>query len=117
MENPRKATSIEDLQVIGERHNGFREGYDLRDACIRLGNTLRQLRESAGFTQEQLASSIGLPHANVARLESGLDPCGQELDAVLRFVHGCDARLSLDITPRAARQQGEPRVTLHASLS
>jgi DNA-binding XRE family transcriptional regulator len=113
---PARKSRMDELQEIGERHEGFREGYDARDSLIRFGDTLRQLRESVGLTQEQLASKVGMSQPAVSRLESGFGPRGPEMDTVLRFVHGCEASLTVNIEPNLALKDNEPTHALHVAL-
>jgi transcriptional regulator with XRE-family HTH domain len=91
---------IEELRRIGMQYEGFREGYAARDAMIRLGHMLRQIREARGYTQESLAAKIGMTQPAISRLESGLGPHGPEVDTVSRYVHGCEAELVIGIKPK-----------------
>lgn len=115
-DQPARKSRMDELQEIGERHEGFREGYDARDSLIRFGDTLRQLRESVGLTQEQLASKVGMSQPAVSRLESGFGPRGPEMDTVLRFVHGCEASLTVNIAPHLAVKDSEPTHALQVAL-
>jgi transcriptional regulator with XRE-family HTH domain len=90
-------SKTEELIREGMKHEGFREGYAAREAMIRLGDMLRQTRESAGYTQEYLAKKIGMSQPAISRLESGFGPHGPEMDTVTRFVHGCEAELIVGI--------------------
>lgn len=111
-----RKSRMDALQEIGERHEGFRDGYDARDSLIRFGDTLRQLRESVGLTQEQLAIKVGMSQPAVSRLESGFGPRGPEMDTVLRFVHGCEASLTVNIEPHLATKDKEPAYALQVAL-
>jgi transcriptional regulator with XRE-family HTH domain len=92
---------LTELRKRGREFPGFREGYDARDALIRVGEMLRQVREAAGLTQDELADKIGMKQPAISRLESGTGPHGPELDTVMRFVHGCDLELTVGAKPRA----------------
>ncbi|MDP9087697.1 MAG: helix-turn-helix transcriptional regulator [Pseudomonadota bacterium] len=94
-------SKTEELIREGMKHEGFREGYAARGAMIRLGDMLRQTRESAGYTQEYLAKKIGMSQPAISRLESGFGPHGPEMDTVTRFVHGCEAELVVGIKANA----------------
>jgi DNA-binding XRE family transcriptional regulator len=87
------AAKLAELRKQGLQIEGFREGYDARDALIRLGDMLRRVRESAGFAQEELAQKTGMTQPAISRLEAGFGRRGPELDTVMRFVHGCAAEL------------------------
>lgn len=93
----------EELLREGLKHEGFREGYEAREAMIRLGNMLRQAREAAGETQESLAAKIGMSQPAISRLESGFGPHGPEMDTVTRFVHGCKAELVVGIKAKSEK--------------
>lgn len=86
----------------------FREGYGARDGLIRLGGMLKQLRERARLTQEQLASRIGMTQPTISRLESGFGPRGPEMDTVARYVHGCDFELVVGATKRRSTRNAAP---------
>jgi transcriptional regulator with XRE-family HTH domain len=90
----------EELRRKGMQYEGFREGYAARDAMIRLGHMLRQIREARGHTQESLAAKIGMTQPAISRLESGFGPHGPEMDTVSRYVRGCDAELVIGIKPK-----------------
>jgi DNA-binding XRE family transcriptional regulator len=45
---------------------GFEEGY----AIFKLGVLLRQAREAAGLTQEEIAHRIGIPTSTISRIEN-----------------------------------------------
>jgi transcriptional regulator with XRE-family HTH domain len=91
---------LEEMRERGLQNEGFREGYSARDALIRLGEMLQQLREASGLTQTQLASRVGMTQPAVSRIESGLGPNGPEIDTVMRFMHGCDFELVIGAKQR-----------------
>jgi predicted transcriptional regulator len=88
---------LEQLRREAMKNEAFREGYAAREAMIRLGDMLRQIREAVGHTQESLAAKIGMSQPAISRLESGFGPHGPEMDTVTRFVHGCEAELVIGI--------------------
>jgi transcriptional regulator with XRE-family HTH domain len=88
---------LKELRDEGLKYEGFREGYKARDALIRMGEMLRNLRESAGFRQEELAAKIGMSQPAISRLESGFGPRGPEMETIMRFVHGCEAELVVGV--------------------
>jgi transcriptional regulator with XRE-family HTH domain len=92
---------LDELRARGQTQPGFIEGYEARDALVRMGDMLRQAREASGLTQQALARKIGMQQPAISRLESGFGPNGPELETVMRFVHGCDLELVLAVKPRA----------------
>lgn len=88
-----KRSTLDELRARGLQDPGFREGYEARDALIRLGGMLKQARESSGLTQEELAAKVGMSQPTISRLESGFGPRGPEVETIMRFVHGCDLEL------------------------
>jgi len=88
---------LKELRERGLQHAAFREGYNARDALIRMGEMLRDLREAAGLRQEDLAAKIGMSQPAISRLESGFGPRGPEMETIMRFVHGCEADLVLGV--------------------
>jgi transcriptional regulator with XRE-family HTH domain len=94
-------SKTEELLREGLKNEGFREGYEAREAMIRLGNMLRQTREAVGYTQEYLAKKIGMSQPAISRLEGGFGPHGPEMDTVTRYVHGCEAELVVGIKANA----------------
>ncbi len=95
-----RLSKLEEMRERGLQNEGFREGYSARDALIRLGEMLQQLREASGLTQTQLASRVGMTQPAVSRIESGLGPNGPEIDTVMRFMHGCDFELVIGAKQR-----------------
>jgi transcriptional regulator with XRE-family HTH domain len=46
------------------------------DICIRMGRKIRLLRESRGWTQQQLADMTGIGRVHVSELENGKREAG-----------------------------------------
>ncbi len=51
----------------------FAEGFDTGYADFKIGVLLRQARESAGLTQEQIAERIGTKKSVISRIENHAD--------------------------------------------
>jgi HTH-type transcriptional regulator/antitoxin HipB len=96
-----KLSKLDEMRARGFQNEGFRDGYSARDALVRLGEMLQQLREASGLTQAQLASRVGMTQPAVSRIESGLGPNGPEVDTVMRYMHGCDFELVIGAKHRA----------------
>jgi DNA-binding XRE family transcriptional regulator len=99
-----KLSKLDEMRSRGFQNEGFREGYSARDALVRLGEMLQQLREASGLTQMQLASRVGMTQPAVSRIESGLGANGPEIDTVMRYMHGCDFELVI-----GAKHRSKPR--------
>jgi transcriptional regulator with XRE-family HTH domain len=93
---------LDELRRRGLKSEAFREGYAARDALIRLGTLLRQVRDASGMTQLELAERIGMTQPAVSRIESGFGPHGPEIDTVMRYVQGCDYELVIGVKHRQA---------------
>ena len=100
------------LREAGEKVEAIREGYEARDALVRMGETLRAAREAQGLTQAALAERVGMTQPGVSRLEAGFGPNGPELETVMRYVHGCNLDLVLELRPKSAV---EPKAAAHAT--
>lgn len=96
------STKLNELLERGLAHEGFREGFEARDAVIRLGDMLRRVREAANLSQAQLARKVGMTQPAVSRLEKGFGRRGPEVDTIMRFVHGCDMELVVQVRERPA---------------
>jgi DNA-binding XRE family transcriptional regulator len=87
------ARSLEELQQLALGDEAFRESYEQREGMIRLGAMLKQMRESAGYTQEVLAARTGMTQPAISRLESGFGIHVPTIDTVMRYMHGCKYQL------------------------
>jgi DNA-binding XRE family transcriptional regulator len=107
---------LDELREEGMQAPGFREGYEARDALIRLGDMLRGVREAAGYTQEELAERTGMAQPTISRLESGFGPRGPEMDTIMRFVHGCNAQLVVSVECEPAQESDQDELKAAADL-
>ena len=98
---------LNELREQGLKYETFREGYKARDALIRMGEMLRNLREASGLRQEELAAKIGMSQPAISRLESGFGPRGPEMETIMRFVHGCEAELVVGVKSRRVAEAPE----------
>lgn len=53
-----------------QRDPAFAVGYDLGYADFKIGVMLRQVREAAGLTQEQVARRLGTQKSAISRMEN-----------------------------------------------
>jgi transcriptional regulator with XRE-family HTH domain len=106
-----KPSKLDEMRTRGLENEGFREGYAARDALIRLGEMLQQLREASGLTQSQLAGRVGMTQPAVSRIESGLGSNGPEIDTVMRYMHGCDFELVIGAKHKVAKARKKSAAT------
>jgi ribosome-binding protein aMBF1 (putative translation factor) len=76
-----------------EAHNAARLAYEL-------GRTVRQLRETRGWSQTELANAATMTQSAVARFEAG--GTVPSLPVLGRLARALDADLVVQVTPRAA---------------
>lgn len=60
---------------------------------IRIGSRIRQLREEAGMTQDDLAEKTGLKRPNISRIEAGRYNTGQ--DILSKIAQAFDKKLDI----------------------
>ena len=65
---------------------------------------LRELREAAGFTQEQLAARIGVSQRQVSKLEHG-DVSNSKISTVRRYLEAVGGNLSVEFVAGDQRFQ------------
>jgi len=72
-----KGTRVSDLTTYIEKRKSkdlvFGEGFDSGYADFKIGVLLRQARESAGLTQEQVATQLGTKKSVISRIENHAD--------------------------------------------
>jgi transcriptional regulator with XRE-family HTH domain len=79
---------------------GATEAYDAARLAFELGKMVRELREQAGWSQSQLAVRARMTQSAVARFEAG--GTVPTLPVLERLAAALDARLAVQITPRAS---------------
>jgi len=72
-----KGARVSDLTAYIEKRKSndltFSEGFDSGYADFKIGVLLRQARESAGLTQEQVATQLGTKKSVISRIENHAD--------------------------------------------
>ena len=70
----KNVTKFEDLLVekYGKKGTEKRDEYDAESLSFRLGIMLKEARQSANLTQEQLAERTGTKKSYISRIERGL---------------------------------------------
>jgi ribosome-binding protein aMBF1 (putative translation factor) len=79
---------------------GAAEAYDAARLAFELGTTVRDLRVRTGWSQSDLARRAGMTQSAVARFEAG--GTVPTLPVLERLAEALDARLTVEITPRAS---------------
>lgn len=74
-----------------------------------LGEKIRDLREQAGLTQEQLAAKIGSSKSAVSRIEDA-NYDSHSLTTLRRIAEALDQRLRVDFEPRRVTSRQERAV-------
>lgn len=80
---------------------GADEAYKAARLAYELGRTVRELRESAGWSQTELAKAAGMTQSAVARFEAG--GTVPTLTVLERLANALDATLTVtvNVTPRS----------------
>jgi len=91
-------TDFEDLLVgkYGEKGTSARDEYDAESLAFRLGVMLREARQVAGVTQEELAVRTGTQKSYISRIERGQSDI--QISTFYRLVEiGLGKRLNISI--------------------
>ena len=78
---------------------GAKQSYDATRLAYELGRTVRQLRETRGWSQTELAKSAAMTQSAVARFEAG--GTVPSLPVLEGLAGALDADLIVQVTPRA----------------
>lgn len=70
----KNTTNFEDLLVskYGQKGSESRDKFDTESLAFRLGIMLKEARQEANLTQEQLAEKTGTKKSYISRIERGL---------------------------------------------
>lgn len=69
------------------------------------GFLIREMRQRAAITQEELARRLGMSQSAIARWESG--SVSPRLDTLERIAEACDLDLQILLTPPGDRDRGQ----------
>lgn len=95
MENMKFYTEKEALdKVIGKKGTPERDSFDDEIELFRVGEAIRQARQSKNLTQEQLGSMIGVKKAQISRIENGNN---LTLNTISRIFRAMKINLKLDM--------------------
>ena len=78
---------------------GAKQAYDATRLADELGRTVRQLRETRGWSQTELAKAAAMTQSAVARFEAG--GTVPSLPVLGRLASALDADLVVQVNPRA----------------
>lgn len=78
---------------------GAEDAYQAARLAFELGRTVRELRESAGWSQADLAKAAGMRQPAVARFEAG--GTVPTLVVLERIANALGATLTVNVTPRS----------------
>ncbi len=78
-----------------KRDKGFAEGYDEGYEQFKIGIMLKQARESAGLTQEELAQRVKTKKTAISRIENHAEDI--KLSTLEKVAHALGKRLQVKI--------------------
>ncbi len=78
-----------------KRDRGFAEGYDEGYEQFKIGIVLKQARESAGLTQEELAQKLKTKKTAISRIENHAEDI--KLSTLEKVAHALGKRLQVKI--------------------
>jgi transcriptional regulator with XRE-family HTH domain len=77
-----------------------RDAYDNYDVLNKVGELLREMRQHAGLSQQQLQEVSGIHQSDISRAERGLAERGPSLSVVARMAHATGYSLVLSLRKR-----------------
>ena len=83
------------IQNRKERDKSFSHGFDAGYEEFKIGVMLRQVRESAGMTQEELAEKLNTKKTAISRIENHAEDI--KLSTIERVVEALGKRLKISI--------------------
>jgi len=88
------------VQNRAKRDPEFAENYDVGYAGFKIGVILRQAREAAGLTQDQVARKLRTKKSAISRIENHADDV--RLSTIRRYAKavGADLHIRLSNSPR-----------------
>lgn len=85
------------------KNKTFREAYEHYRDVLDIGLQIRDLRETAGLTQKELAESLGVSQQVIARLESG-DANNPTVTTLERIAKATGHRLRFKFEPTRSKR-------------
>lgn len=114
MNDDNSGSSLDALREYGIDVAPLEEGYKSKDAIIKYGKQLYNMRKNAVMTQSQLAKASGIAQADISRLERGLGKVGPSLDTMTRLANACKYDFSVSLEPESLQNQGQALDTSEA---
>jgi DNA-binding XRE family transcriptional regulator len=84
-----------DIEKRSEHDQDSAEGYEPGYATFKIGVLLRQARESAGLTQEEVARRLNTQKSAISRIENHADDV--RLSTLRRYADAVGARLQIHL--------------------
>src|SRR5947209_20523391 len=89
------------------RDSEFADGLESGYEDFKVGALLRQAREKAGLTQEQVAERLETKKSAISRIENSA--ASIRLSTIERYADAIGWQLSLDLRPRRKGSESQPR--------
>jgi HTH-type transcriptional regulator / antitoxin HipB len=88
------------VQKRAERDSEFAENYEVGYSDFKIGVILRQAREAAGLTQDEVAQRLKTKKSAISRIENHADDV--RLSTIRRYAEavGANLQIRLDNSPR-----------------
>ena len=83
------------IEKRAARDQSFAEGFDTGYATFKIGVLLRQAREAAGLTQEEVARRLNTQKSAISRIENHADDV--RLSTLRRYADAVGARLQISL--------------------
>ena len=84
------------VQQRSERDADFAENYEVGYADFKIGVILRQAREAAGLTQDEIAQKLKTQKSAISRIENHADDV--RLSTIRRYAEAVGANLHIRLT-------------------
>ena len=84
------------VQERAKRDAEFAENYDVGYADFKIGVILRQAREAAGLTQDEVAQKLQTKKSAISRIENHADDV--RLSAIRRYAEAVGANLQMQVS-------------------
>jgi ribosome-binding protein aMBF1 (putative translation factor) len=81
------------IQKRAERDAEFADGYEVGYADFKIGVMLREAREAAGLTQDEVAQKLQTKKSAISRIENHADD--MRLSTIRRYAEAIGARLQI----------------------
>lgn len=85
------------IEERSARDPDFAEGFDLGYSDFKIGVLLRQAREAAGLTQEQVARQLGTQKSAISRMENHAEDV--RLSTLHAYAQAIGAKIQIHLIP------------------